>query len=63
VTGKKGGSAKAEPRRGGRNLGIQIAFRAVDEAQKARWHRAAARAGVTLNEWLRALADDASKGR
>jgi len=66
VTGSvKGGSAKAGPRRSGpsgQHTSIQIAFRAVDEAQKARWQRAAARAGMTLNEWLRALADEASKG-
>lgn len=60
---KKGGASKA-PRRpsgpSGKHTSIQIAFRAKDEEQIDRWKRAAAKAGLTLNEWLRRLADEAS---
>jgi hypothetical protein len=33
----------------------------VDDARRARWQASADRAGMTLLDWLRALADEASE--
>ena len=59
----KGGAAKVAPRRSGpsgKHTSIEVKIRVPDEAAKARWQRAAARAGMTVNEWIRGLADEAS---
>jgi len=48
------------PSRHGLNLGHQVSLRAADAAEAERWAMAAADAGVSRTEWMRAVLNGAA---